>query len=244
MLGHFNRIRPSVWCKNGVGLPKALATTALAAILSLSACNPTFNWRETRIENTSLVALMPCKPDRQSRAIPLAGQRVDMHMTACDAGGATFAIAHVSWDQAQGAAQTAAKGPSHGASSDALKAQTKPGIPEVLSHWRQVTLANLGAKAATESFGQSDKTGLVPGAANAAGKASTGASLVSTAGGSGPLGLESPLVSAQGLRPDGSAVKFQGVWFAQTGQIFHAALYAPNISAEMAETFFAGLKLQ
>lgn len=259
MLGHFTRIRPSVLRKDGVGLPKASAThafnafnahnaynansaftAAVAVILSLSACNPTFNWRETRIENTSLVALMPCKPDHQSRALPLAGQRVDMHMTACDAGGATFAIAHVNWDQAQNAAQIAGKG----LAKDASQAEIKPGIPEVLNQWRQVTLGNLGAKAATESSGESDKTGLASGAANAAGKASSSASLASTAGGSGPLGPKSPLVSAQGLRPDGSAVKFQGVWFAQNGQIFHAALYAPHISAEMAETFFAGLKLQ
>ncbi len=252
MLGHCNRIRSSVLFMDGVGLPRAsathafnahhaynafTATAALAVVLSLSACNPTFNWRETRIENTSLVALMPCKPDHQSRALPLAGQRVDMHLTACDAGGATFAIAHVNWDQAQSAAQTAGKG----LAKDALQAEIKPGIPEVLNQWRQVTLGNLGAKTAMVSTRQSGNADLAPGAMNGAGKTPNSASLTSTANGAGS---ESPLVSAQGLRPDGSAVKFQGVWFAQKGQIFHAALYAPHISAEMAETFFAGLKLQ
>lgn len=176
----------------------------LAAVLSLSACNPTFNWREIRIEDTSLVALMPCKPDHQSRTLPLAGQRVDMHMSACDTGGATFAIARVHWDQ--------------------VKADSKAGAPEVLQQWRKSTLGNLGASDATESLGKVHQASLPPAVGGAE--------------------LQSPLVVAQGKRPDGSAVKFQGVWFAHRGQIFHAALYAPQISAEMTETFFAGLKIQ
>jgi len=71
----------------------ALATTAA---LVLAACSPTFNWREVPIADAGLVALLPCKPDRANRALPLGAESVQIDMAGCETGGATFAIAHAS----------------------------------------------------------------------------------------------------------------------------------------------------
>ncbi|RIX75526.1 hypothetical protein [Acidovorax cavernicola] len=65
---------------------------ALAAVLG--ACSPTFNWREVPIADAGLVALLPCKADRAQRALPLGAESVQVDMTGCEAGGATFAVAH------------------------------------------------------------------------------------------------------------------------------------------------------
>jgi hypothetical protein len=66
----------------------------LAAALLAAACSPVFNWREVPIDGgAELVALLPCKPDRAERALPLGDQSVSVRMAGCEAGGATFAVA-------------------------------------------------------------------------------------------------------------------------------------------------------
>ena len=67
----------------------------LIAVLggSLLACSPTLNWREVRPEGVSLTMLLPCKPDRASKAVPLGGHPIRLSMTGCEAGGALFALA-------------------------------------------------------------------------------------------------------------------------------------------------------
>jgi hypothetical protein len=59
----------------------------------LMACTPTFNWRDVSFEQAPATALLPCKPDRGSRPVELAGQKLMMHMAGCEAGGAMFAVA-------------------------------------------------------------------------------------------------------------------------------------------------------
>lgn len=66
------------------------AFAAFAAVLVLAGCSPALDWRELRSAGTRLEALMPCKPDTAVRRVPLAGLDVDMHLSGCDAGGATF----------------------------------------------------------------------------------------------------------------------------------------------------------
>ena len=68
--------------------------TLLATVL-LSACSPTFDWREARFEGSTLVAMFPCRPDHQERPIELAGRRTTMQMSVCATGGATFAVSVV-----------------------------------------------------------------------------------------------------------------------------------------------------
>jgi len=70
------------------------ALTAATALLA--ACSPTFNWREVPIAEAGLIALLPCKPDRATRALPLGAESVQVDMTGCETGGATFAVAHAS----------------------------------------------------------------------------------------------------------------------------------------------------
>jgi hypothetical protein len=96
---------------------------ALASILVaawLAGCSPALNWREVRIEPAPLVALLPCKPDRASRTLELAGEAVELGMTGCDADGATFAVGRLRLGV--------------GASAGAAMTQ-----------WRSATLANMRA---------------------------------------------------------------------------------------------------
>ncbi|CAA2099057.1 hypothetical protein [Variovorax paradoxus] len=99
---------------------------ALAVAALVAACSPTFNWREVPVAESGLVAMLPCKPDRADRALPLGAESVRVDMTGCEAGGATFAIAHAS---ASGPAQAEAW----------------------LNAWRAATRAQLGGAAAAES---------------------------------------------------------------------------------------------
>jgi len=92
----------------------------LAALLALAACSPTFNWREVRPENTALTLLLPCKPDKASKTVPLGGQPAALSMLGCDTGGATFAVAVADI-------------------GDAARAEA------VLAQWQQLTLANMKA---------------------------------------------------------------------------------------------------
>ena len=91
----------------------------------LGACSPSLNWREVRIKGTDLVAMLPCKPDEGARVVPLAGQDVEMHMTGCEAAGATFAIADIKLAQAAA-------------------------TPDVLAQWRTAALANMEARSSQD----------------------------------------------------------------------------------------------
>jgi hypothetical protein len=90
-----------------IGLPmqiplrSGLKPLVLLAI-ALGACSPVFNWREVPIADDGLVALLPCKPDRATRNLPLGGgsASVSVDMTGCEAGGATFAVAHATAEDA------------------------------------------------------------------------------------------------------------------------------------------------
>ncbi|MCW5645606.1 MAG: hypothetical protein KIT63_26175 [Rhodoferax sp.] len=108
--------------------------TALLVLGAMSACAPTFNWRELPIGSTALQALFPCKPETVTRPVPLAQVERDVAMRSCDTGGVTFAVAHAALSQ--------------------------PGqAPAVLSDWRASTLSGLRADAATVS---SDPPGGLP----------------------------------------------------------------------------------
>jgi hypothetical protein len=95
----------------------------------LTACSPTFNWREARPDGTGLSLLLPCKPDRAQRSVPLGGQATDLALLGCDAGGATFAVAVATVDTATEAGQVAA----------------------VLAGWQAATLANIKAAGAAQA---------------------------------------------------------------------------------------------
>ena len=95
-----------------------------AAVLALAGCSPALNWREVRPEASSLRLLLPCKPDRAEKSVPLGGQPALLRLMGCDADGATFAVA------------VATLALPNGANSANLLAQ-----------WQSLSLANMGAPA-------------------------------------------------------------------------------------------------
>lgn len=70
-----------------------LVNAGLAALLAMAACSPALNWREVRPEGTRLNLLLPCKPDKAQKVVPLGGRPTPLAMLGCDADGATFAVA-------------------------------------------------------------------------------------------------------------------------------------------------------
>lgn len=112
----FQRFQPAGrWLRHGA---------SVVAGIWLVGCSPTLNWREVRLESTdggsTLVAYLPCKPDRATRQQDLGGERVELRMMGCEAGGATFTLARINL--------------------------VNPVLaPQVLAAWQAATLANLRA---------------------------------------------------------------------------------------------------
>lgn len=73
-----------------------LRVAAVSVAAAAVACSPTFNWREVPVGNDGVIVLLPCKPDRATRVLPLGTESVPVDMAGCRAGGATFAVAHAS----------------------------------------------------------------------------------------------------------------------------------------------------
>ena len=99
----------------------------LAGLMALAACSPAFNWREVRPDNTRLSLLLPCKPDKAQRVVPLGDQPTTLSMLGCNAGGATFAVAVADVGDAARAAP-------------------------LLAQWQMLTLANMKAVPATRQI--------------------------------------------------------------------------------------------
>ena len=89
-------------------LPKRCAPLFVAALLCMSACTPTFDWRDTRAENGAFVVLMPTKPTVFTRPVTLNGQQYPMTMTAAEVEQVMFAVGTLSLTDAGAAAATLA----------------------------------------------------------------------------------------------------------------------------------------
>lgn len=76
----------------------------LAAAL-LTACSPTYNWRDYSSPDAPFRVMFPDKPAVHKRTIDIGGMKVEMTMTAVDVDGATFAVGSA---QAPDAAKAAA----------------------------------------------------------------------------------------------------------------------------------------
>lgn len=102
------------------GTAARLAPAVLAIALALVACTPALNWRELRDFGSSAALVLPCKPERTTRNVPLGGSPTELDVVGCAAGGATFAV---------------------------MVAQLPAGQwpDEVLAGWQQATLANMQA---------------------------------------------------------------------------------------------------
>lgn len=69
-----------------------LTMAVLAGAAALGGCSPALDWREVRVESTPLKAMMPCKPEQETRPVTMAGRRVDLHALVCRAEDSTFAL--------------------------------------------------------------------------------------------------------------------------------------------------------
>lgn len=76
----------------------AINLVVIAAALTSLGCTPAFNWRDVTFDDLPVTALLPCKPDRGVRSVPLAGAPRQMVMAGCEAGGATFTVAVIRLD--------------------------------------------------------------------------------------------------------------------------------------------------
>lgn len=114
-----------------------IIAVACLAGLTLAACGPTFNWRETPITATSLVAMFPCKPQKASRVVALGGKDVELTMTGCDAGGVTVAIGHA-------------------------RIADPNMVGPVLVQWREATLIGMHASSSTVSAFQLERARVWP----------------------------------------------------------------------------------
>ena len=65
---------------------------ALAGAAALAGCSPALDWREVRLDAAPLKTMMPCKPEKGSRQVTMAGRQVALDALACEAGGSTFAV--------------------------------------------------------------------------------------------------------------------------------------------------------
>jgi hypothetical protein len=102
------------------------AAAWLVIASALAACSPTFDWREIRTGQGSLAAMLPCKPEKGARTVPMAGREVKLDALSCSTGGATFAVLTADIE-------------------DAARAG------EVLAQWKTATLANLRSASGRES---------------------------------------------------------------------------------------------
>ncbi len=63
-----------------------------AMAFMLSACQPTYNWRDIHFEGTVLQAQLPCKPDRTQKEVTMAQSRVTLEVAGCEAGGGMWVV--------------------------------------------------------------------------------------------------------------------------------------------------------
>ena len=100
---------------------RVVAFVSAAATLTLTACYPAFNWREVRPERTAFSMLLPCKPEKAEKTVPLGGKPASLTLLACDAGDITFAVSVAEPDNSVDAAA-------------------------LLAQWQDATLGNMKAE--------------------------------------------------------------------------------------------------
>lgn len=72
-------------------IARVCCAAAVCALVWVSGCSPTFNWRTTQMSGFALTALWPCKPERGQRAVQWETHTLVLHMLSCDVAGQTFA---------------------------------------------------------------------------------------------------------------------------------------------------------
>ncbi len=131
-------LRTHPWRSRLRGL--VLAVSMLAS-LGLAACSPALNWRGVALGELAL--MLPCKPDRAQRTVPLGGHKLDMEMVGCQADGALFAVSRVGIPPGGDAEQLQAQW--QAASLLQLKVQASPVLAPLRTNIQALPLRGLTA---------------------------------------------------------------------------------------------------
>ena len=70
----------------------ALILCLLLCQVLISACNPTFNWREIHSADAPFTMLMPAKPESFTQPVQLGESKLNMTMTATEVDHLSFAV--------------------------------------------------------------------------------------------------------------------------------------------------------
>ena len=192
------------------------ASASTLLLLILPACSPTLNWRDVRPEGTGLVLLLPCKPDKAEKTVPLGGKPTTLKMLGCNAGGATFAVAMADIGDAAMAAP-------------------------VLAQWQALALANMKAPPLEGGAGGGAASAVVVASAAAGNQPTQIAALKLPGAASQPSPV---LIKARGQRANGTAAAGHAAYFAQGSQLFQVVLYADKIAPDVSETFFSSIRFE
>ena len=72
------------------GLP--LGWAGLVVAVSMLACSPALDWRESRLEGSGVAMRFPCRPERQERPARIGTETLTMRLHSCNAAGSAFAL--------------------------------------------------------------------------------------------------------------------------------------------------------
>jgi hypothetical protein len=68
-------------------------SVGLVAALSILACTPALDWRETRPQGSGVAMMFPCRPERQERPVRVGDESLTLRLHSCTAAGSAFALA-------------------------------------------------------------------------------------------------------------------------------------------------------
>jgi hypothetical protein len=115
------------------------AAAIFFSVLGLSACQPSLNWRNVQMPETTLSFELPCKPDKTTKPVSMAGQTLELTVVGCEADGAVWAVMSAKL------------------SADADRT-------ELLKGWRQATLQNMRANQIEDATWMPARLTALPGA--------------------------------------------------------------------------------
>jgi len=115
------------------------AAAIFFSVLGLSACQPSLNWRNVQMPETTLSFELPCKPDKTTKPVSMAGQTLELSVVGCEAGDAVWAVM-------------------------SAKLSADADCTELLKGWRQATLQNMRANQIEDATWMPARMTALPGA--------------------------------------------------------------------------------
>jgi hypothetical protein len=115
------------------------AAAVFFSVLGLSACQPSLNWRNVQMPETTLSFELPCKPDKTTKPVTMDGQTLELSVVGCEAGDAVWAVM-------------------------SAKLSANADRTELLKGWRQATLQNMRATQIEDATWMPGRIKALPGA--------------------------------------------------------------------------------